>query len=59
MRDATEVLSAAMTLQEALEKSKSSEFQAWPSSMSGRDRRHQPAKPCNGRTAMVGKQAAE
>jgi len=30
MRDATEVLSAAMTLQEALEKSKSSEFQAWP-----------------------------
>jgi len=30
MRDATEVLSAGMTLQEALEKSKSSEFQAWP-----------------------------
>lgn len=30
MRDATEVLSADMTVQEALEKSKSSEFHAWP-----------------------------
>src|SRR6202790_828341 len=30
MRDATEVLSAEMTVQDALEKSKSSEFHAWP-----------------------------
>src|SRR5713101_3616921 len=30
MRDATEVLGAEMTVQEALEKSKSSEFHAWP-----------------------------
>ena len=30
MRDATEVLSAEMTVQEALEKSNSSEFHAWP-----------------------------
>ena len=30
MRDAKEILSAEMTVQEALEKSKSSEFHAWP-----------------------------
>jgi len=30
MRDATEILNAEMTVQEALEKSKSSEFHAWP-----------------------------
>jgi CIC family chloride channel protein len=30
MRDATEVLSAGMTVEQALEKSKSSEFHAWP-----------------------------
>ncbi len=30
MRDATEVLSAAMTVQEALERTKASEFRAWP-----------------------------
>ncbi len=30
MRDATEVWSAELTVQEALEKSKSSEFRSWP-----------------------------